>query len=63
MDKRVKSKNDFIQTSSSIKDKCGIRIRKSKKTTWNTDIFIIHYLNLYEPLKLHKKGLTQRRVP
>jgi len=53
MDKRVKSKNDFIQTSSSIKDKCGIRIRKSKKTTWNTDIFIIHYLNLNEPLKLH----------
>jgi hypothetical protein len=27
----IKTKNDFIQTSSSIKDKCGIRIRKTKK--------------------------------
>lgn len=33
VEKRIKSKNDFIQTSSSIKEKCGIRIRKSKKAT------------------------------
>jgi hypothetical protein len=32
LEKTVKSKNDFIRTSSSIKDKCGIRIRKAKKT-------------------------------
>jgi hypothetical protein len=35
VERRNKSKNDFIQTSSSIKesvkDKCGIRIRKTKK--------------------------------
>lgn len=32
VEKRAKSKNDFIQTSSSIsKQKCGIRIRKSRK--------------------------------
>lgn len=28
----MRSKNDFIRTSSSMKDKCGIRIRKAKKT-------------------------------
>lgn len=31
LEKASKSKNDFIRTSSSIKDKCGIRIRKTKK--------------------------------
>lgn len=32
VEKRAKSKNDFIHTSSSInKEKCGIRIRKSRK--------------------------------
>ena len=31
VEKRMKSKNDMIQTSSSIKQKCGIRIRKTKK--------------------------------
>ena len=31
--RRVKSKNDFIQMSSSMKEKCGIRIRKTKKVS------------------------------
>lgn len=31
-EKLMRSKNDFIRTSSSMKDKCGIRIRKAKKT-------------------------------
>ena len=32
VEKLMRSKNDFIRTSSSMKDKCGIRIRKAKKT-------------------------------